>query len=145
MTTTKTVIVKNKPGFLQSIFNMVRKTKEKLKNEKYRDHINSTVTSIMEDYRTYIPTQQEQLRGNQMNKTGLNDNRLTWKAKGLLCYLTSLPDTGSICVNELKNHSSDGRDSTITALNELIKYGYITRKVSRDGKGLLKGYSYFIR
>lgn len=79
-----------------------------------------------------------------LDKTGLNDSRLSWKAKGLLCYLLSLPDNWKIYVNELKNHSSDGRDSTATALRELIQYGYIIQEVNRDEKGLFKGYIYNI-
>ncbi len=27
-----------------------------------------------------------------IDKTALNDDRLSWKAKGVLCYLLSLPD-----------------------------------------------------
>lgn len=80
----------------------------------------------------------------QIDKTGLNDTQLSWKAKGLLCYLLSLPDDWQIYLNELKNHSSDGRDSTASAINELIKYGYCSREVNRDSRGRLKGYIYQI-
>lgn len=80
----------------------------------------------------------------QIDKTGLNDTQLSWKAKGLLCYLLSLPDDWQIYLNELKNHSSDGRDSTASAINELIKYGYCSREVNRDSRGRLKGYVYQI-
>lgn len=79
-----------------------------------------------------------------IDKTALNDDRLSWKAKGVLCYLLSLPDDWKIYLNELKNHSSDGRDSTATAVNELIKFGYCTREVNRDEKGKITGYTYNI-
>ncbi|HEX9061380.1 MAG TPA: helix-turn-helix domain-containing protein [Clostridia bacterium] len=81
---------------------------------------------------------------NQVLTKCLFDENLSWKAKGLLCYLLNLPDICIICLNELKNHSSDGRDSTSTALKELIKYGYIMQKVNRDEKGLFTGYAYNI-
>ena len=62
----------------------------------------------------------------QIDKNALQDERLSWKAKGLLAYLLSLPDDWQIYINELKNHAKDGRDSTRTAMNELIKFGYIS-------------------
>lgn len=79
-----------------------------------------------------------------IDKTCLKDERLSWKAKGLLCYLLSLPDDWEIYVSELKNHASDGRDSTAAALRELIKFGYSTREHNRDEQGKLRGYIYQI-
>jgi len=79
-----------------------------------------------------------------IDKTCLKDERLSWKAKGLLCYLLSLPDDWEIYVNELKSHASDGRDSTAAALKELIKYGYAIRDYNRDEEGKIRGYIYQI-
>lgn len=80
----------------------------------------------------------------QIDKNALQDERLSWKAKGLLAYLLSLPDDWQIYINELKNHAKDGRDSTRTAMNELIKFGYIHRSFSdRDG-GKFTGFDYFV-
>ncbi|WP_408605263.1 helix-turn-helix domain-containing protein [Caldicellulosiruptor acetigenus] len=79
-----------------------------------------------------------------VDKTALNDNRLSWKAKGLLCYLLSLPDDWKINLRELTTHSSDGRDSTQSALNELIKFGYCVKERVRDEKGRFAGYMYTV-
>jgi hypothetical protein len=79
-----------------------------------------------------------------IDKTGINDVRLSWKAKGLLCYLLSLPDDWQVYVKELMNHASDGRDSTNTALSELMNYGYCIRTINRDESGHFKGYIYNI-
>lgn len=79
-----------------------------------------------------------------IDKTCLKDDRLSWKAKGLLCYLLSLPDDWEIYVSELKSHASDGRDSTAAALRELIKNGYAIRERNRDEEGKLRGYIYQI-
>ena len=57
-----------------------------------------------------------------IDKTCLKDDRLSWKAKGLLCYLLSLPDDWDIYVSELINHAFDGRDSTAAGLRELPKF-----------------------
>lgn len=75
-----------------------------------------------------------------LNKTCLCDEKLSWKAKGLHSYLLSLPDDWNIYIEDLKNRSKDGRDSTTSAVNELIKMGYIKRAPAKDEKtGKFKG------
>lgn len=77
-----------------------------------------------------------------INKSSLQDERLSWKAKGLLVYLLSLPDDWKIYETELINHAKDGRDGTRSAIKELIDAGYITRERTRDEKGRLTGTDY---
>lgn len=77
-----------------------------------------------------------------IDKTGLQDTRLSWKAKGLLCYLLSLPDDWQIYQAELTSHSKDGLDSTRAGIQELMKYGYIERVRDRNEKGQLTEYIY---
>lgn len=79
-----------------------------------------------------------------LNKTCLQDNFLSWKAKGLHSYLMSLPDDWKINLNDLKKRSACGRDATASALHELIKYGYVKRIARRDNntKKLLGGFDY---
>ena len=60
----------------------------------------------------------------QIDKTGLNDKRLTWAAKGLLTYLIGLPEDWEIILEHLKNQSADKRDATRNALNNLREFGY---------------------
>lgn len=79
-----------------------------------------------------------------MSKTALNDKTLSWKAKGLICYLLSLPDEWKVYVQDLKNRSKDSRDSTRSGLNELIEANYIHRKVLKRDNGQFAGYTYFI-
>ena len=75
-----------------------------------------------------------------LNKTCLCDEKLSWKAKGLHSYLLSLPDDWKIYIEDLKNRSKDGRDSTTSAINELMKKGYIKRTPIKDDKtGKFKG------
>ncbi|MCR3758906.1 DnaD domain protein [Clostridium felsineum] len=79
-----------------------------------------------------------------MNKEALQNNNLSWKAKGLLAYLLSLPDNWQIYVDELSKHSRDGRDSTLTALKELIKARYIYREQIRGSNGKFGRYRYVV-
>lgn len=81
-----------------------------------------------------------------INKGAIRDRQLSWKAKGLLAYLLSMPDDWQIYETELIKHTTDGRDATRSAIKELIAAGYIERSKARirDEKGLLKGYEYRI-
>ncbi len=79
-----------------------------------------------------------------MNKTGLQDAKLSWKAKGILAYLLSLPDDRQIYITELINHSTDWRDSTSAGIRELIKNGYIVRSQIKVEKGHFWWYDYDI-
>lgn len=74
----------------------------------------------------------------------LNDERLSWKAKGILAYLLSLPDDWQIYENELINHSIDGRKSLSSGIKELINFGYIYREKTRNEKGQFIGYTYCV-
>lgn len=58
----------------------------------------------------------------------LNDQRLSWKAKGLLVYLLSKPNDWKIKEKDLIKRARDGRDAVRSALRELISLGYISRK-----------------
>lgn len=71
----------------------------------------------------------------QINKTCLNDERLSWKAKGLLAYMLSLPDDWLIHRNELVTHSRDGLDSVKSILKELKKFGYLNCYQERNEDG----------
>jgi hypothetical protein len=78
-----------------------------------------------------------------MSKLPLNDTNLSWKAKGILAYLLSLPDDWNINIKDLQKRSKDGGESTRNGINELIELGYITRERITE-KGKFKGYSYTI-
>lgn len=73
----------------------------------------------------------------------LNDERLSWKAKGVLTWLLSRPENWKIFLKDLQTRSTDGRDSTNNGLDELIKNGYIERTSIRE-KGIYKGYDYAV-
>jgi hypothetical protein len=77
-----------------------------------------------------------------LQKTVLQDENLSWKAKGLHCYLMQLPADWQINVADLSNRSKDGRDATASALYELQKAGYLKRTKISDQGGKFAGYDY---
>jgi len=77
-----------------------------------------------------------------LQKTVLQDGNLSWKAKGLHCYLMQLPADWQINVADLSNRSKDGRDATASALSELQKAGYVKRTKISDEGGKFAGYDY---
>lgn len=69
-----------------------------------------------------------------MNRTALNDNRLSWKAKGIMAYMLSMPDDWVFYMDELMTHAIDGKDSFRSGFNELKECGYVERKPIREGQ-----------
>ena len=78
-----------------------------------------------------------------IDKSCLQDTRLSWKAKGLLSYLLSLPDDWRISLKEVQRHSSDGRESLASGMRELIKYGYASKEIIRE-QGKISAHIYQI-
>lgn len=58
----------------------------------------------------------------------LNDDRLSWEARGLLAWLLSKPDSWRVIVAAIKNCGPAGRDKIDRILSELEENGYIFRK-----------------
>ncbi len=63
------------------------------------------------------------------------DKRLSWKAKGLLSTMLSLPDNWNYTIEGLASLSDDGIKATNSGLLELEKSGYLVRKQLRDDNG----------
>lgn len=73
----------------------------------------------------------------------LQNPNLSFRAKGLLSYILSLPEDWVIYVDELSNHSSEGRDAVRTAFRELQKHGYIVSvKIIDEHTKQIKGWSH---
>ncbi len=70
-----------------------------------------------------------------LDKGFLNDRRLSWKAKGLLAYMLSLPDDWSFCLADLATRSKCGRDATANIVKELTNAGYIHKEQVRAKGG----------
>lgn len=68
------------------------------------------------------------------NKT-LRDSRLSFKARGLLTYLLSLPDQTTVNREDLSKFGTEGEYAVRTALQELVKFGYIEHERVRGERG----------
>lgn len=67
-----------------------------------------------------------------INNTALKDTRLSFKAKGLMAYMLSVPDDWKFYQSELTNRATDGVASIRSGLKELEKHGYLVRYQGRD-------------
>lgn len=79
-----------------------------------------------------------------LNKQFLQDVKLSWKAKGILAYLLSLPDDWKIYEEELANHSNDGIKALKSGIKELLEAGYIQREKIRNAHGQYSGWEYCV-
>ncbi len=92
----------------------------------------TTVTNLSKQYYTSV------------NSKAIRDDRLSWKARGLLVYLLSQSKQWTFYVNELVKHSPDGKTSLQTGLKELEKCGYLYRTSKRTADGKFSGPSWVI-
>lgn len=70
-----------------------------------------------------------------MDKSFLEDARLSYKAKGILAYLLSKPDNWKVIVGNLVNYSTDGKASVYAGLKELKECGYYEKTPVRNEQG----------
>ena len=80
-----------------------------------------------------------------MDQRAVEDDRLSWAARGLLCYLLSRPDDWKVLVNDLRKRGNLGRDGIYRLLRELRTVGYARFQRLRDKSGRIRGGVYFIR
>lgn len=69
---------------------------------------------------------------------------MSLKAKGLLSLMLSLPDDWNYSISGLVKLSKDGKDSVMSALGELEKFGYLLRTRVKNDKGQFSGVEYHI-
>ena len=69
---------------------------------------------------------------------------MSLKAKGLLSLMLSLPDDWNYSISGLVKLSKDGKDSVMSALAELERFGYLHREQAVNSKGQFAGVEYNI-
>jgi hypothetical protein len=74
----------------------------------------------------------------------IEDESLSWAARGLLSYLLSRPDGWTLRVEELCECGDLGRDGIYSLLNELREAGYMTYEQERDEYGRIRRGTYTI-
>jgi hypothetical protein len=65
----------------------------------------------------------------------MRDERLSWKAKGLLAYLLGHAAGFRVSQNLMQRQATDGRDSLLSGLAELERAGYLVRSGRQRGEG----------
>lgn len=79
-----------------------------------------------------------------MSNHHLRNPDLTLKAKGLLSQMLSLPENWDYTLKGLSSINKESIDAIRTAVWELEKAGYITRRQGRDEKGKMTAIEYTI-
>lgn len=79
-----------------------------------------------------------------MSNYHFKEKKMSLKAKGLLSLMLSLPDDWDYSVSGLATLSKDGKDSVMSALGELEKFGYLNRQRLVNDKGQFAGIEYNI-
>lgn len=76
-----------------------------------------------------------------IDKTGLEDERLSFKARGILAFLLGKPDDWYTSMKHLERSSEkDGRESVRSGVKELMDIGYMIRVPNRTPDGHFKGH-----
>ena len=79
-----------------------------------------------------------------MSNYHFKEKKMSLKAKGLLSLMLSLPDDWDYSISGLAALSKDGKDSVMSALGELEKFGYLSRQRLVNDKGQFAGVEYNI-
>lgn len=76
----------------------------------------------------------------RIDNRALRDKALSWKARGLLAYLLSMPDNWETNIEHLAKQGPDGRAAVSAGLKELQKAGYLHRQRVRGESGRMSGW-----
>ena len=79
-----------------------------------------------------------------MSNYHMMDHSLSYKAKGILSEILSLPPTWDYTLAGLASLANDGIDSVRSGVNELEKNGYVNRKQTRDECGRMSKNEYVV-
>lgn len=69
----------------------------------------------------------------------LEDERLSWKAKGILSLIISIRDDLKITRSNILKYSTDGKESVSSGFAELIKFNYLESNRKRNSRGHFVG------
>ena len=79
-----------------------------------------------------------------LDKTSLEDPRLSFAAKGLHAYLMSKPNNWTPRMSQLIKACTNGRDYIRAAMKNLEETGYVWKRHIKDDKGRFKDWEYVI-
>ena len=72
----------------------------------------------------------------------VNDERLSFGAKGVACYLLSKPIGWQFYLTDIQNHSNEGLYSVKNYIKELEDIGFLERIKIKNEKGQFVGLDY---
>lgn len=72
------------------------------------------------------------------NSTIMEDNTVSWDAKGVFMYLWSCPEDHEFIESEIAGYSSDDLETLKNALNELEQKGYLKRSMDNAGNEFIR-------
>lgn len=72
----------------------------------------------------------------QVSNVVLRDKRISFKAKGLFCYMYSMDENWNFTLQSIATQQKDGLDSVKSAMDELKQYAYVIYEKLANGKGL---------
>ena len=79
-----------------------------------------------------------------MSNRHFKDKRLSWKSKGLLSQMLSLPENWDYTLKGLAHINRESIDAIRTAIWELEKAGYVKRRQIRRSNGKMAEMEYVI-
>jgi len=74
-----------------------------------------------------------QINFTQVPNQIINDERVSLKAKGLYLYFVSKPDNWQFSLNGMTSQLKESKDTIISIINELCKFGYMDKIKKRNG------------
>ena len=72
----------------------------------------------------------------QVSNTILRDSNISFKAKGLFCYMFSMDESWNFTLQSIATQQNDGLSSVTSAMNELKEYGYVVYEKLSSGRGI---------
>ena len=78
----------------------------------------------------------------QISDKFLDDSKLSWKAKGIYAFIAS-GIVKNINITQISKYGKDGKTSVAKGFEELVKYGYLTKKENGATNGKFANVSTF--
>lgn len=72
----------------------------------------------------------------QISNAALQDSRLSWRARGILAFVLSMPPDQTLTAKWLESQAPDGREAIRSALLELARFGYYHRERHKGPRGI---------
>lgn len=79
-----------------------------------------------------------------LDRNVVEDERLSWAARGILAYLLAKPDDWQVSLSDLRKRGNLGRDGVHAIVRELVAHGYMRQRKVRDENGRFQRVRYTV-